>query len=106
MEARVLYAMRACKRRIDGEALQARCISRANKMRAIVDKYRQTLHPHDFCLWRENVWRIPALRKVITDGTNEVFNTCVEEVSSGFPRPSSQFLEELTAKISALLPSI
>ena len=105
MEARVLNAMRAYKRKIENEALQAQCVSRVNKMRAIVDKYRQSFHPHDFCLWREGVWRIPAIRKVITDGTDEEFNACAAEVNSGPPQPTSQFLEELAAKISALLPS-
>jgi len=90
MEARVLDAMRAYKRKIEDKALQARCVSRVNKMRAIVDKYRQTLHPHDFCLWREGVWWIPAIRKAITDGTDEEFNAWAAEVDSRLPQPTSQ----------------
>ena len=97
--------MRTCKKEIEDRALKGRCISRVNEMRTIVQKYQRTLHPHDFSLRMEDVCRIPDIRKVVIDGTDEEFSTCVEEVTSGLPKLTSQILEERTAKIAALLPA-
>ena len=107
MEARILDAMRTCKKEIEDRTLRGRCISRVNEMRTIVEKYQRTLrlHPHNFCLRMEEVCRIPDIRKVIIGGTDEEFSACVEEVTSGLPKLTSQILEERTAKISALLPA-
>ena len=105
MEARILDAMRTCKKEIEDRILRFRCISRLNKMRIIVQKYKRTLDPHDFCLQMEDVCRIPDIRKAIIDGTEEEFSACAEEVTSGLPKLTAQILEERVAKISALLPA-
>ena len=104
MEARILEAMRECKKDIEDRVLEARSISRVNEIRVVVEKYQRTLNPHDFCPRTEDVYQIPDIRKAIIDGTDEEFDTCVEEVASGLPKLTSKFLEERTAKISALVP--
>jgi len=104
MEDRILEAMRACKNEIEDKALKARCVSRINGMRMIIENYKRTLHPHDFCPSLEDICRIPDTRRVIIYGTDEEFDTCAEEVTSGLPELSTQFLEERTAELSALLP--
>lgn len=103
-KVRVLGAMRRCRKEIDNEALEGRCVSRVNRIEGIVDKYRRTLDPHDFCLSVGDVCRIPGIRKVIIDGTDEEFNTCAEEVTARFPELTLQFFEEPTARLLALLP--
>ena len=40
----------------------------------------------------------------LIDGTDEEFVACAEEVTTGLPKLTSQFLEERTAKLSDLLP--
>lgn len=101
-------AMRTCKEEIENraenKALEARCISRVNRMRVVVDKYQRTLDPHDFCPTMEDVCRTPDIRKAIIDGTDEEFNVCAEETTSRLPELTSKILEERTTKLSALLP--
>ena len=104
MEARILDAMRARKQEIEYKALKDRCISRVTKMRTIVEGYRRTHHPHDFRLLLEDVCRFPDIRRVIIDGTDEEFDTRAEDVTSRLPELTAQYLEERTAKVSALLP--
>ena len=107
MKVEILEAMRACKeeieRKAEDKALDARCISRVNKMRMVVQKYQRTLHPHDFFPSMEDVCRTPDIRTVIIDGTDEEFDTCVEGTTSRLPELTSQTLEERTLKLSALL---
>ena len=105
MEARILDAMRECKQEIEDEALKDRCDSRVTKMNAIVTKYERTLDPHDFCASMEDVCRLPDIRKVIIDGTDEEFNACAEELTSRLPELTSHLLEERTTKMTALFPS-
>lgn len=47
MEVLILDAMRTCKKRIEDKALRARCISRVNRIREIIDNYQRTLDAHD-----------------------------------------------------------
>ena len=100
----MLDTMHRCKKEIDDKALVARCISRVNRMEAIVDTYQRTLDPHDFCPSMGDVCRIPDIRSVIIDGTDEEFDACAEEVTTGLPKLTSKFLEERTAKLLDLLP--
>ena len=104
MEVRILDAMRTCKQEIEDKALQYRCISRLDKMRTIVGKHQRTLDPYDPRVLAEDICRLPDIREVIIDGTDEKFDACAEEVTSGLPKLASQILEERTTKISALLP--
>ena len=104
MEVRILDTMRTCQKEIEDRTLRARCTSRVNEVAAIVQKYRRTLGPHDFCPWSQDICNIPDIRKVIIDGTDEEFNTCTEEVTSKLPKLTSQILEGRTAKLSVLLP--
>jgi len=90
MEARVLDEMRTCKGKIEDEALQARSVSRAYKLRA----EGGSLADSSF------------LQSYLTDGTDEEFNTCAKEVNYGLHWPTSQFFEGLVVRISTLLPSI
>jgi len=102
--AGALEALQACKRGIENKVLEARCISRVNRMRVIVPKFQLTLDPHDFCPSMEDVCRTPDIRKVIIEGTDEEFNACAEGVTSRLPGLTSQLLKERTVKLSALLP--
>ena len=104
MEVQILDAMRRCRKEIEVKALKVRCAFRANEMGTVARKYQRTLGPHDFYLRMEDVCRIPDIHKVIIDGTDEEFSTCVEELTSKLPKLTSQILKERTAKISALLP--
>ena len=104
MEVQILDAMRRCRKEIEVKALKVRCAFRANEMGTVARKYQRALGPHDFYLRMEDVCRIPDIRKVIIDGTDEEFSTCVEELTSKLPKLTSQILKERTAKISALLP--
>jgi len=96
--------MRTCKQEIENKTLKTRCTSRVGKMVMIVIEYERTLEPYDFCPSTEDVCRLPDIRKVIIDGTDEEFNTCAKEVTSRLPKLTSQLLKERTTKMSALLP--
>lgn len=102
MKNRILEVMQRRKKEIEDEALEARCVSRVDEMRAIIRKFRRTLDPHDFCPSMEDVWGVPDIRKVIIDGTDEEFNARAN--SSELPMLASKFLDERAAKISALVP--
>ena len=104
MEARVLDAMRTRKQAIEHKAQKDRCISRVMRMGTIVEGHMRTHHPYDFHLLLEDVCRLPDIRRVIIDGTDEEFDTRAEEVTSRLPELTVQCLEERTAKVSALLP--
>jgi len=92
--------MQKCKRKIEDNALEARCISRMYKMKDVIREYQRTL---DFCSQVEDVLRIPDMRKVIKGGSDEEFVSCAD--TSRLPKLASQILEERTAKLVALLPS-
>ena len=104
MEGQILEKMWRCRKRIEDSALDGRCTHRVDKMRTVVQEYQRTLDPHDFYLQVADICRIYDLRKVIVDGTDEEFNACTQEVTSGLPDLTSQIREERAAKISALLP--
>jgi len=96
--------MQWCKQQIEDKASEARCTSRVKEMRAIISKYRRTLHPHDFCPSMEDVGQIPDIRKATIEGTDEEFDACVKDISSELPKLTSRILEERTARVSAQLP--
>jgi len=52
----------------------------------------------------KDVGQIPDVRKAIVSGTDEEFNICVEDITSGLPKLTSRILEERTMEVSALLP--
>jgi len=76
--------------------------ARVDKMRKVIRKYHRTLNPHDFCPSVEDVWRVPDMRKVIVDGTDEEFNSCADV--SGLPWLAARILEQRTRKLFAKLP--
>ena len=104
IKTQILDAKELCKMRIKNANVDARCIFRVYEMKMIIRRYERTLDPHGFCLPMEHVFQIPDIHEVIIYGTDEEFSTCVEEVGSGLPNASAQFLEERTARISALVP--
>ena len=103
MEARILEVMRERKQQFD-EALEAQCISRVTKIRTAIQKYQQTLSPRDFCPQMEDVCQIPAVRKLIIDGTDRDFNAWAGKFSAVLPKLTSEIRDERVTKISALLP--
>lgn len=104
MEIQILDAMKWRKKEIETKALIALWNSRVEEMGTIVKAYQRTFNPHDFYPSVEDVCRIPDIRQVIMGGTDEEFNACAEEVTSRLPELTSQFLEERTEKLSALIP--
>ena len=87
------------------QELEDDALSRVEEMRVIIREYQRTLfHPHDFYLSMEDVGQIPDIRKAIVNGTDEQFKICVEDVISGLPGLTSNFLEDRTTKVLALLP--
>jgi len=105
MRARMLAKMQGCKQEIEDKAVRDRCVSRVEEMRVIIRKHQRTLlHPHDFCLSMEDVGQIPDIRRAIVNGTDEEFNRCIEDVTSGLPKLTSKIREERTTKYSILLP--
>jgi len=81
-----------------------RCFSRVDEKRTIIGEYQKTLDPHDFCPSADDICCILDTRKVVVGGADKEFNARAEEVTPGLPKLTSQFLEEHTAKLSALRP--
>lgn len=104
MEVRILNAMHACKQRVDAALLIDLWDLRVAKMVAVVNAYQRTFHPHDFYPSAADVCRIPDVREVSMDGTDEEFNACIEGLTSRLPELTSKLLGERTAILSALIP--
>ena len=104
MEVRILNAMRKRKQQIETIIPNDSRWFRVARIRKTIGFCQRTLDPHDFYPSGVDVCRFPDIRKVILYGTYKEFNTCAEELTSRFPKLTSQILEERTAKISALFP--
>ena len=91
MKVRILEVMRERKKELD-KVREARSISRETRIRTIIQRYRQTLGPCGFCPQTEDVCQIPAIRRLIINGTDQEFSAWANKFSPGLPRFTSATL--------------
>ena len=81
------------------------CKFRGDRIREIVESFRKSLpHPHDFHPSTADVCRIQDVRTIISNGTDEEFEACEEDIRSLIPELSATMLEERRQLFLTLLP--
>ncbi|KAF9645813.1 hypothetical protein BDM02DRAFT_399008 [Thelephora ganbajun] len=97
--------MRDESKRIHARLTAARCRSRTDEVRKIVDSLHLSLpHPHDFYPSAADICWIPEVRKTIVDGTDKEFQDCEADIRSRIPELSAAWLEERRKVFLQLLP--
>ena len=75
MKVRMLDVVQRCKKEIEDKTLETHRTPRVDQVGAVPYEPQQTPDPHDIHSLIQNIWQFPGVRKVITDGIDEDFNT-------------------------------